>query len=164
VNRPRPPADADSVHAAYLRALKWLTARELSEGQVRSRLLQRGFSEKTIEGAIDRLVQERTLDDRRTARAVARLEARVRRHGRRRVYAKLRAMQIDRDLAGQVTSELFAGTEEAELLGMSLDRRLRGNPERLKDPRERRRIHAYLVREGFSASSAAAAIRSRLKP
>jgi regulatory protein len=163
VNKSRSPADADSAHAAYLRALRWLTARELSESQVRSRLLERGFGEKAIEGAIDRLLQERTLDDRRTATAIARLEARVRRHGRRRVFAKLLAMQIDRHLVQEVVGELFGANDETELLETSLDRRLRGSPERLKDPRERRRIHAYLVRQGFSASSAAAAIRSRFK-
>ena len=38
MKKPRPPDDPDSSKAAYSRALRWLTARELSEGQVRIQL------------------------------------------------------------------------------------------------------------------------------
>ena len=47
---------------------------------------------------------------------VARIEAEVRRHGRRRIMAKLAAMRFDRDLAKEVVQELFGETDEAELL------------------------------------------------
>lgn len=155
----RPPEDPDSSKAAYLRALRWLTARELSESQVRDRLADRGYTEAAIAPAIERLLHDRTIDDRRAATAVARTEARVRRHGPRRVLGKLIAMQIDRDLAKEVVRDLFGETDEEELLARALERRLRGKPERLKDPRERRSILAYLVRQGFSASAASALMR-----
>ena len=74
------------------------------------------------------------IDDRRAAGAVARTEARVRRHGPRRVLAKLMAMQIDRDLAKEVVRDLFGEHDEDDLLETALDKRLRGKPERLKDP------------------------------
>jgi regulatory protein len=161
---PRPPADPDSARAAYLRGMKWLMRRELSEGQVRSRLLEHGFNHGAADAAVDQLRQERALDDRRAATAIARTEARVRRHGRRRVSAKLAAMQIERGLAREVVNEVFGEDDETSLLEAALERRLRGNPERLKDPRERRKLHGYLVRQGFPASAAHAAIRSRMKP
>jgi regulatory protein len=161
VNKPRPPHDPDSATAAYLRALRWLTARELSEAQVRARLALTGFSDTAITPAVDRLVRERTIDDRRAAMAVARTEAHVRRRGPRRVMGRLIAMQIDRELAAEVVRELFGEDAESELLETALDLRLRHNPERLGDPRERRKILAYLVRQGFSASAASAAIRTR---
>jgi len=138
-------------------------ARELSEAQVRARLAETGYSDTAINPAVERLLQDRTLDDRRAATAVARTEARVRRHGPHRVMAKLVAMRIDRDLAKDIVRELFGEEEEEALLEKTLDIRLRGNPERLKDPRERRKILAYLVRQGFSASAASAAIRNRSK-
>jgi regulatory protein len=163
VNRPRPPDDPDSAKAAYVRALRWLTARELSEAQVRERLAEKGYTDTAIGPAVERLLQDRTLDDRRAAIAVARTEAHVRRRGPHRVMGKLLAMQIDRELAKDVVRELFAEEDEAALLEKTLDTRLRGNSERLKDPRERRRILAYLVRQGFSASAASAAIRTRSK-
>ena len=155
----RRPEDPNSSQAAYSRALRWLMARELSSAQVRSRLDDAGYTDSAIAGAIQRLVDDRTIDDERAAAAVARTEARVRRHGPRRVMGKLLAMQIDRDLAKEIVREQFGDEDEEHLLESTLDRRLRGKPERLKDPNERRKVLAYLVRQGFSASAAANAIR-----
>lgn len=161
MKRPRPPEDPDSFKAAYFRALRWLTARELSEAQVRIRLADRGYTSAAIGPAVERLVQDRTIDDRRAATAVARTEARVRRHGPRRIMGKLIAMKIDRDLAKEVVTDLFGETDEEELLETTLERRLRGKPERLKDPKERRKLLGYLVRQGFSASAASHALRRK---
>jgi SOS response regulatory protein OraA/RecX len=68
-------------------------------------------------------------------------------------------MEIDRDLAKEIVRDQFGERDEEQLLEHALDRRLRGKPERLKDPNERRKILAYLVRQGFSASASASAIR-----
>jgi len=163
VKRPRAPQDPDSFKAAYLRALRWLAARELSEGQVRARLADRGYTATAIDPAVARLLQDRTLDDRRAATAVARVEARVRRHGPRRVMGKLLAMAIDRDLAKEVVADLFGDAGEDDLIETTLERRLRGNTERLQDPRERRRVLAYLIRQGFSPSAASQALRNKSK-
>jgi SOS response regulatory protein OraA/RecX len=76
---------------------------------------------------------------------------------------KLVAMQIDPDLAKEIVRAVFTDEDEHTLLGQTLEIRLRGRPERLKDPRERRKILAYLVRQGFSTSAASAAIRGKLK-
>lgn len=163
MRKARPPEDPDSFNAAYFRALRWLSARELSEAQVRDRLADRGYSDAAIGPAVDRLRQERTIDDRRVASAAARTEARVRRRGPRRILGKLISMQIDRDLAQEVVKELFGETDEQELLETTLERRLRGNFERLKDPLERRKVLTYLVRQGFSASAAASTLRQKSK-
>jgi regulatory protein len=163
VRRPRPPEDPDSATAAYLLALRWLSARELSEGQVRSRLKERGYTDVGIVPAIARLLENRTIDDRRTAGAVARTEARVRRHGPHRVMSKLIAMQIDRDLAKDVIREVFGDEDEDELLEAALERRIRGKPERLRDPNERRKLLAYLIRQGFSMGAASSILRKKSK-
>ena len=68
-----------------------------------------------------------------------------------------------RDLAKEVVRELFGEEDENALIERTLETRLRGNPERLKDPRERRKVLAYLVRQGFSASAASTAIRNKSK-
>ena len=159
MRKPRPPDDPDSSKAAYVRALRWLTARELSEAQVRARLAEKGYTNTAIHAAVERLLHDRTLDDRRAATAVARTEARVRRHGPHRVTCKLIAMRIDHDLAKDVVRELFGEEDEDALIDRALERRLRGKTERLKDPKEQQKLVGYLVRQGFSASAAAAAIR-----
>jgi regulatory protein len=163
VKKPRPPADPDSPKAAFFLALRWLTARELSEGQVRERLTRRGFTGTAVDTAIGRLVANRTIDDRRTASAVARTEARIRRHGPRRILGKLQSIHIDRGLAQEVVRELFGEGDEEQLLENALDKRLRGRFEQLKDPRERQKALAYLMRQGFSASAASQLLRKRTK-
>jgi SOS response regulatory protein OraA/RecX len=135
----------------------------LSEAQVRARLGQIGFTEAAVDQAVARLIESGTLDDRRAAAAIARTEARIRRHGPHRVLARLASMQIDRDLAKAVVRDLFEDEDEAALVDAALDRRLRGKAERLHDPAESRKLVAYLVRLGFSASSAATAVRNRRK-
>jgi SOS response regulatory protein OraA/RecX len=77
--------------------------------------------------------------------------------------SKLLSMQIDRDLAREIVREQFGDEDEQQLLETTLDRRLRGKPERVKDPGERRKLLAYLVRQGFSASAASNALRKRSK-
>jgi len=74
---------------------------------------------------------------------------------------KLMSMDIDRDLAKEIISELFGEEDEAQLLETTLDRRLRGKPERLKDPNERKKLIAYLVRQGFSVSASSSAVRKK---
>ena len=130
---------------------------------MRSRLDAQGYSPAAIASAVKRLIDNRTIDDRRTAAALARTEARIKRHGPRRVMGKLLSIHIDRDLAREIIRDLFGDEDEAQLLEVALDRRLRGKPERLKDPGERRKILGYLVRQGFSASAASNAIRNRSK-
>jgi regulatory protein len=163
VARVRPTDHLDSAPAAYSLALRWLTGRELSEGQVRQRLSRKGYSDRAIDDAVGRLVTERVVDDRRAAMVVARIEARVRRHGPRRILGRLVAMRIDRDLAKAVVAELFEDTAEDVLLDEALERRLRGQGDRLRDPGQRRKLLAYLVRRGFSAAAASGLIRRKLR-
>jgi regulatory protein len=163
VKKARPPEDPDSSKAAYFLALRWLAARELSEGQVRDRLGRRGYSAQAIGPAIERLLAERTIDDRRTAIAAARTEARIRRRGPRRIMGRLLTMRIDRELATEVLAELFGEGNEQDLLEQALEKRLRGDATRLADPRERRKVLAHLVRQGFSASASSGLIRKRAR-
>ena len=161
MKKPRPPEDPDSEKAAYFLALRWLSARELSEGQVRERLERRGYAREAADTAIQRLLKDRTLDDRRCASAAARTEAHIKRRGPRRIMGRLIAMQIDRDLAKEIVRELFGDTDEQDLLEHSMDKRLRGNLAKLKEPAERRKLLGYLVRQGFSPSAASSLIRQR---
>jgi len=163
VARARRSDDLESPAAAYSIALRWLTGRDFSEGQVRGRLSRKGFSTSAIESAVTRLLAERVIDDRRAAMVVARTEAKVRRHGPRRIIGRLMAMHIDRDLAREIVGELFEDSGEALLLDETLERRLRGHGDRLRDPGQRRKLLAYLVRRGFSASAASGLIRRKLR-
>ena len=145
---------------AYITGLRWLARRELSEAQVRTRLGRRDFGADEIDGAIARLRRERALDDSRTAIACARTEALVKRHGRLRALRQLDGLGIARDVAGAAVAEVFGDLDEDLLIRQALDRRLR-HGQSLEDPATSRRLHRYLLAQGFDATRVYAAIKHR---
>lgn len=147
---------------AYITGLRWLARRELSEAQVRARLARRQFPPDDIDAAITRLRAERALDDVRTAVACARTEALVRRHGRLRVLRQLTSLGIARDVAGTAVAEVFSELDEDLLINQAMERRLRHGAS-LEDPSTVRRVHRYLLAQGFDAGRVSAAIRHRVK-
>ncbi len=142
----------------YTVALRWLASRELSVAQVRQRLRQRGFGTDQIEAAIDRLQEARALDDRRTAGAYARTAVSLRLRGRARVLRDIEALGIDREDARAAIGEAFSEVDEATVLERALARRLHGP---VQDLAHFRRLHQYLVRQGFPPGLAVAALKAR---
>ena len=92
---------------AYTVALTLLSARELSETQLRARLTRRQHDPDDIDQAIARLKEDRTLDDRRVARALARLETSIKHRGRARVIQKIRQAGISASIAEDAAREVF---------------------------------------------------------
>jgi len=148
----------------YTLSLKWLALRELSERQVRQRLAARQVPASSIDDVVRRLTANGALDDRRTARAAARTDALVKRHGRRRVAQHLQVLGIDRDLARRVVQDVFAEIDERELLERALTRRLGRTRRSVKDAAEYRRLYAYLIRQGFESSAVTNLLRERSRP
>jgi regulatory protein len=137
-----------------------LARRELSEAQLRTRLARRQFESTDVDEALDRLRNERAVDDRRTALACARTEVRLRQRGRARVIQQVQAIGIPRELARAAVSEVFAELDENALLEQALEKRLRRGVT-LDDESSARRVHRYLVAQGFDPSSVTAIVESR---
>ena len=140
---PRQSADA------YTLALTMLSARELSEAQLRTRLRRRDIPPDEIDAALARLKADRTLDDRRVARAIGRMESAIKRRGRTRVIQKIRQAGIDEDTAADAVHEIFQDVDESALLDEALQRRLRGKLVKELDEKGRARIVRGLVGQGF---------------
>ena len=138
---------------AFIVALTLLSARELSETQLRARLTRRQHDPHDIDQAIARLKRDRTLDDRRVARAVARMESGIKHRGRVRVMQKIRQAGIAASIAEEAVNEVFEDVDENELLTRALDRRLRGKAPRDLDERSRARVVRGLMAQGFSLES-----------
>jgi regulatory protein len=155
------------VADAYVAGLKLLARRELSEAQLRARLGRREVDGDVIDAAGARLRREGALDDRRTAVVCARTEAHVKRHGRLRALRAIEALGIARPVARAAVAEAFADLDEETLLAQAIDRRLRrggrGVEREAPTPATVRRLHQYLLAQGFEASRVAAAIRSRFR-
>ena len=134
---------------AFTVALTLLSARELSESQLRARLARRQIEPDDINRAITRLKEDGTLDDRRVARAIARMESEIKHRGRARVIQKVRQAGIDTDIAEDAVREVFEQVDENALLKRALERRLRGRNPRELDDKGRARVVRGLMAQGF---------------
>ena len=135
---------------AFTVALTLLSARELSETQLRARLARRKIDRGDIDAAIARLKADRTLDDRRVALAIARMESGIKHRGRMRVLQKIRQAGIDGGTAEDAVTQVFGDLDEDDLLQHALDRRLRGQSAAALDERSRARIVRALIAQGFN--------------
>ena len=136
-----------------------LSARELSEAQLRTRLKRRELDAAEIDAAISRLKADRTLNDRRVALAIARMESAIKHRGRSRVLQKIRQAGIDDDTAQQAVQAVFAEVDEEAMLDTALERRLRGKAPKDLDDKGRAKVIRGLVAQGFRFE----AILKRLK-
>ena len=143
----------------YLTALKMLARRELSEAQLRQRLLRRQHEADAIEAALTRLKSERNLDDERVAGAIARSETNLKKRGRFRVTRQIEAAGIASSIAKRVVDETFAAIDGDALLSQALARRLRGRTQ-IEDDRELQRLYRYLVAQGFEPDRVMALLRT----
>jgi regulatory protein len=152
----------DDADRAYVTALGLLARRELAEAQLRTRLARRKFEDDEIDAAMTRLRRERAVDDRRTALACARTQVRLKHRGPARVVREIEALGINRDIARDAVAEVFAELDESALLEQALDRRLRHGLS-LGDPAVFRRVHRYLLGQGFDPGRVTALLRLRAK-
>jgi regulatory protein len=144
---------------AFTTALTLLSRRELSTAQLRDRLARRHFPADEIDDVIARLTADRTLDDARVAVASARLEAAVRRRGRRRVLQRVRQLGISEDTARAAVDQAFGDVDESALLDDALVRRLRGRTAGTLDAKAMARVVRGLVAQGFDRGEVYARLR-----
>lgn len=128
-----------------LAALRLLGRRDYSTAELNTRLVDRGYAADDVRAAVDALVADGAIDDRRTAFAHVRTAARIKGRGRERIRRELEARGIApadiRDALAQVTAD-----DDLEAIERLLVRRRVPRPV----PRElRRRLFQQLLRRGF---------------
>lgn len=173
----------DPATKALDAALRLLASRPWGEKELRERLRKRGFDAKVVEGCVERLFDLKLLDDRAFAAALIRHRIQLSPRGRFSLARELSQRGVKREVAESVIDEVLEerGLEDEDLARESvmawLDRQapdvlhaLVGERGRERE-RHRRRLHGYLSRRGFNASSIREAIeiaietaRERLAP
>jgi regulatory protein len=143
---------------AYVDALHLLGRRELSERQLRERLRDREHADADIDRAIELLIENRALDDRRVAAAYVRTALKVKGRGRLRIQRELQVMGIEKEVAAEALAEAFGDIDERALIAQALKKKLRGKST-LASPAEYARLYQFLMRQGFSPSGVSAALR-----
>jgi regulatory protein len=146
---------------AYTTALTLLGRREFSSKQLRDRLIRRQFPAEEVDSVIDRLLGDRTLDDRRVALASARLAATLKGRGRRRVLQSVQQLGIASDIAAAAVTEVFSEVDEAALLERAIAKRLKETPITSLDAKGQARLIRQLITQGFEPAAVYARLRRK---
>jgi regulatory protein len=144
---------------AYVDGLHLLGRRELSVRQLRERLRDREHSDDDVNRAIELLIENRALDDRRVAAAYVRTAIKVKGRGRLRIQRELQAMGIEKEIAGEALAAAFGEVDERSLIAKALQKKLRNKP-KIASAAEYARVYQFLMRQGFSPGAVTAALRS----
>jgi regulatory protein len=149
-----PAAPASSPRAT---ALRLLGRRDYTTAELRSRLLDRGFTVAAVDATLSALSAERLVDDRRTALAHIRTGSQIKGRGRLRLRRELQARGVDADLSEALLADLDEA-DEIETAIRVLERK--HVPGRLTMD-ARRRIFQQLLRRGFPSHVIAQALAHR---
>ena len=129
---------------AYLQAVRFLARRDRSVREVQRHLYGRGWDEAACEQAVNRLRQERFLDDKAFARKWVDFRARTAPRSRRVVTRELEQKGIGRQIIGDAVASM---NEEA--LALSCAQKKVRQWQRYAGDERRQRIMVFLQRKGF---------------
>jgi regulatory protein len=147
------------VPDAYVDGLQLLGRRELSVRQLRERLLDRDHARDDVELAINRLLENHSLDDARVAAAYVRTAMKVKGRGRLRIRRELQEMGIDGDVAAAALSDAFADADERAMVAQALQKKLRGK--KIATAADYARAYQFLMRQGFTPATVTAVLRGQ---
>lgn len=150
--RAREPGDP------YVAGLRLLAARELTQAQLVERLNTRFDDGDAVAAAVQRLVAEGAVDDRRAAESYARTAHSLKGRGRDRIRRELAARGVDAATARAVVEQTVPVEDDAALIERALDRRWRVG---IESDREARRAFSHLVRQGFPPEASRLAVERR---
>jgi len=129
--------------------LRLLSRRDYSIGELRQRLLVKGFAAEAVDTAVARGIELGYLDD---ARLIERVSQTLLAQGRAagpRLVMELRRRGFPRDLIETAVSSASATVGEDQALRALIGRRFATFDYASADDRERRRVVTYLQRRGF---------------
>lgn len=136
---------------AHVAALELLSRRALSEEELRSKLLKRGYGSREVEQELARLRRVGVVSDLELARMVVRSKLESG-HGRWVLRAALRQRGIAPRLCEQVLAEL-APEDEDQALSRALEKALR-RFEGEEASHRRQKVVRYLLSRGFGLAAA----------
>lgn len=137
-----------------------LARRDLSERQVRQRLVRKGHEQDAVDDAIAQLREEHAIDDARVAQMIARTAATAKHRGKLRVRQEIERAGIGRDTADRAVDDVFETIDNDALIEASLQKRLRGRST-IADDREFQRLYRYLTAQGFEDDRIMKALTAR---
>lgn len=131
------------------RAVKLLAAKPRSIGELRTRLLEKHWTnDEIVDSVIEKLKEYKYLDDDQFAGDLALSKLRQKPQGKRKLQQSLSRKQISRETMDRAIESAFDKMPESELLDQAIAKRVRlkGVPETRED---KKRFFDHLLRQGF---------------
>ena len=131
------------------RAVKLLAAKPRSVGELRTRLLEKHWTnDEIVDSVIEKLKEYKYLDDDQFAGDLALSKLRQKPQGKRKLQQSLSRKQISRETMDRAIESAFEKMPESELLDQAIAKRVRlkGVPETRED---KKRFFDHLLRQGF---------------
>jgi regulatory protein len=142
-------------------ALRVLSQRAHSAGQIRQKLLKRAQSAADLEAVLAKLREYEMVDDRRFSEAFAAARLQNEGFGRYRILNDLRRKRVSAAVAESAVNRAFTGTDEQQLIERYLTRKYRNVDltQFLKEENNLASAYRRLRTAGFSSGSAVAALK-----
>ena len=137
---------ADELQQAYVQSIRYLGRKPRTSHEVQQQLTQKGYDAELIERVIQRLIDERLIDDNLYAKQWT--DQRVRNHKKGRLMIKHELLQkgIDKSDIAQAMEELNAEDEQESAYRVGLRKWQSTKGERYE---RKRKVAAFLMRRGF---------------
>ncbi len=142
--------EAESRERTMNRAVKLLAAKPRSVAELRTRLLEKRWTnEEIVDGVIEKLKEYKYLDDEQFARDLSLSKLRQKPQGRRRLQRSLSQKQLDREVIEHAIATAFEKMPEEKLIDAAIEKRVRlkGVPETRE---ETKKFYDHLLRLGFN--------------
>lgn len=155
--KPREPKTKSAAQA--LAALQRLAARSEKSSGDAMRLMQRwGVPEKERSGVLERLVEQRFIDDRRYAEAYVREKSRLGGWGARKIALQLRSKGISQEIIKPALRQID-GDEQRQRLEEKLRRKLK-SIRAVNDYELRGKLLRYALSLGYDYDTSTEAVQS----
>ena len=136
-------------------AVKVLSMRALSSGEMRVKLQRRAERPGDVDGVLARLKDSSYLDDRRFAESFAAARLENQRFGKIRVLADLRQRRVTPALAERTVHQVYADVDEERLIEEFIRRKYRLAPREglFQEDKDLASAYRRLLRAGFASGN-----------
>ena len=145
--------------SAFDSAVRSLTRRNHSRWELKTKLIQKGFSSEEIKTTLNRLTELGYLNDQNYAYDYCRHRLKQSPRGRRLLSVELKKRGLPRDLIEQVLDDIYQEFPEADLVAELVEKWRRSKPDEITES-DVMKLSQSLARKGFNWDC----IRSNLPP
>lgn len=142
-------------------ALRLLSQRGYSTGELRTKLATRAETTAVLNEVMAKLKEYEMVDDKKFAELYAISRRENERFGKLRILRELKARKVPRVVAERAVSRAFSQVDEVELAAQHLERKYRGRnlTEYLQEESQLASAFRRLRRAGFSTASSIAVLK-----